>query len=65
MKKKHSQEEIQKYMRGRIYCNSNDTNIFVKRKGVFSYTMNLGNKWSWVLMGLMLLIVLILLLIFN
>lgn len=50
MKRKYSQEEVQQCMSGRIYANPDDLNIFVKRKVPYSWTMNLGNKWSWVIM---------------
>lgn len=50
-KRKYSQEEIEQKMSGRIYANPDDLNIFVRRKGFCSWTMNLGNIWSRVLMG--------------
>lgn len=52
MKRKYSQEEVNQIMSGRIYINADDLNIFVKRKVAWSWTMNLGNKWSWVIMGI-------------
>ena len=57
MKRKYSKVEIEKYMIGRIYINRYDLNIFVRRKGVYSWTMNLGNKWSWIIMCAELLII--------
>ena len=51
MKRKHSQEEVYLHMHGRIYYNPEDSNIFVKRRGLCSWTMNFGNKWSWVITG--------------
>ncbi len=57
MKRKYSDEEVKKHMLGRIYCNNDDRNIFVKRKGLFSWTMNLGNAWSWVITGTLALII--------
>ena len=51
MKRKYTQEEVWQHMNGRIYINSDDLNIFVKRKFGYSWTMNLGNKWSWVIMA--------------
>lgn len=51
MKRKYTQEEVWQHMSGRIYINSNDTNIFVRRKGIGSWTMNLGNWLSWVIMA--------------
>ncbi|WP_053985060.1 hypothetical protein [Niameybacter massiliensis] len=61
MKRKYSQEEVQKCMSGRIYINRDDLNIFVRRKGVYSWTMNLGNKWSWIIMCTELLVIAIIL----
>ncbi len=63
MKRKYTQEEVEAHMMGRIYINPDDLNIFVRRRGVYSYTMNLGNKWSWVIM-LIELIAIVLLLIY-
>ena len=63
MKRKYSQEEVNQTMSGRIYINADDLNIFVKRKTGYSWTMNLGNKWSWVIMGIEILIVALILLI--
>lgn len=56
MKRKYSQEEVQQRMMGRIYCNKDDLNIFVRKKGLYAYTMNLGNVWSWVITGVLALI---------
>ena len=63
MKRKYSQEEVDQTMSGRIYINADDLNIFVKRKTGYAWTMNLGNKWSWVIMGIEILIVALILLI--
>lgn len=63
MKRKYSQEEAAKHMSGRIYINTDDLNIFVRRKGIGSWTMNLGNKWSWVIMGAELLLIVVAILI--
>lgn len=63
MKRKYSQEEVNQHMSGRIYINTDDLNIFVKRKGICSWTMNLGNKWSWIIMGAELLFIALILLI--
>ncbi len=49
MKRKFKKEEIEHLNIGRIYYNPNDLNIFVKRKGLFSWTMNLANKWTWLI----------------
>lgn len=58
MKRKYTPEEVNKLMHGRIYANTNDLNIFVKRKnGLCSWTMNLGNKWSWFIILLELIVI--------
>ena len=50
--RKYSQEEIDRLMRGKWYFNPDDSNIIVRRtNGWYSYVLNLGNKWAWVLMG--------------
>lgn len=63
MKRKYSQEEVEQRMSGRIYINRDDLNIFVRRKGLYSWTMNLGNKWSWIIAGLIAVIINIILLV--
>lgn len=64
MKRRYSQEEVEECMSGRIYAKKDDLNIFVRRKVPYSWTMNLGNKWSWIIMGgELLLIILIVLLV--
>ena len=63
MKRKYSQEEINQHMFGRMYINADDLNIFVKRKVGCSWTMNLGNKWSWIIMGIEILFTVLILLI--
>lgn len=57
MKRKYSQEEVQQRMMGRIYCNKDDLNIFVRKKGLYAWTMNLCNVWSWVITGVLALII--------
>lgn len=58
MKRKYNTEEVNKLMHGRIYVNTNDLNIFVRRKnGLGSWTMNLGNKRSWFIILLELIII--------
>ncbi|MGL4736267.1 MAG: hypothetical protein ACRCW2_02320 [Cellulosilyticaceae bacterium] len=65
MKRKYSQEEVEKCMSGRLYINRDDLNIFVRRKGVYAWTMNLGNRWSWIIMcGEVLVIVMLLAFVF-
>ena len=58
MKRKYTQEEVDRLMIGRFYCNSDDLNIFVRRKtGLYSWTMNMGNPWSWVITAAMLAVI--------
>ena len=49
------------WITGRIYFNKEDKRIIIKRSqsGV-GYTMNLGNKWTWVFNILVILIAVIL-----
>ena len=53
MKRKYTREEVLARMIGNnLYFNPNDTNIFVrKRYGIGAFTMNMGNPWSWVITG--------------
>ena len=53
------------WITGRIYFNKEDKRIIVKRpQSGFGYTMNLGNKWTWVFNILVILIVVILVCVF-
>lgn len=61
MKRKYSPEEVEARMSGRLYINTDDLNIFVKRKGFHAWAMNLGNPYSWVIMGAELLFIAIIL----
>lgn len=38
-------------MRGRIYCNPDNKNLFVRRRTPGAWTMNLGNPWAWSVAG--------------
>ncbi|GAB2045211.1 hypothetical protein AGATL06_17080 [Agathobaculum sp. TL06] len=38
-------------MRGRIYCNPYDKNLFVRRRMPGAWTVNLGNPWAWCAVG--------------
>lgn len=53
MKRKYTREEVLERMIGNsIYFNPDDTNIFVrKRYGIGAWTMNMGNPWSWTIVG--------------
>ena len=49
------------WITGRIYFNKEDKRIIIKRpQSGFGYTMNLGNKWTWVFNILFILIAVIL-----
>ena len=53
------------WITGRIYFSKEDKRIIVKRpQSGFGYTMNLGNKWTWVFHILVILIVVILIFVF-
>ena len=36
------------WLTGRLYFNREDKRVIIKRPGGFGYTMNLGNKWTWI-----------------
>ena len=37
------------WLTGRLYCNREDKRVIIKRpRSGFGYTMNLGNKWTWI-----------------
>lgn len=37
------------WLTGRLYFNREDKRVIIKRpQSGFGYTMNLGNKWTWV-----------------
>lgn len=51
MKRKYSQEEVNKLMKGKLYFNRNDTNIFVRLpRALYGWTLNFGNKLAWLVM---------------
>lgn len=43
---------------GMIYYNPNDAVLFVQRRDSLGFTLNFGNRWSWVLSGFLLLLLL-------
>lgn len=47
IKRKYTQQEVEERVRGRIYCNPHDSNLFVRRRTPGSWTMNMGNPWAW------------------
>ena len=47
IRRKYTQQEVEQRMRGRIYCNPHDSNLFVRRRTPGSWTMNMGNPWAW------------------
>lgn len=37
------------WLTGRLYFNREDKRVIIKRPGSgFGYTMNFGNKWTWI-----------------
>lgn len=37
------------WLTGRLYFNREDESVIIKRpRSGFGYTMNLGNKWTWI-----------------
>ncbi|MBQ4264655.1 MAG: hypothetical protein IJB85_04005 [Clostridia bacterium] len=60
MKRRYTQEEVERRMIWNLYTNPDDLNIFVRKRGRrCAWTMNMGNKWAWVFIGAVLLIVLL------
>lgn len=51
IKRKYTQQEVERQMRGRFYCNSDDKNLFVRRSAWGAWTMNMGNPWAWCAVG--------------
>lgn len=53
MKRKYTRQEVLDRMIGTsLYFNPDDANIFVrKRWGICAWTMNMGNPWSWAIVG--------------
>jgi uncharacterized membrane protein len=43
---------------GMLYYNPNDAVLFVQRRDSVGFTLNFGNRWSWVLSGFLLLVIL-------
>lgn len=43
---------------GILYYNPNDAALFVQRRDGMGFTVNFGNRWSWVLYGSLLLVIL-------
>ncbi len=53
------------WLTGRIYFNQQDKRVIIKRPQTeFSYTMNLGNKWTWIFSIIFVMIIVILVSIF-
>jgi len=52
MKRRYTQEEVERLMTWNIYVNPDDLNVFVRKRGRrYAWTMNFGNKWAWVFIG--------------
>lgn len=46
------------WITGRLYFNRKDKRVIIKRpQSGFGYTMNLGNKWTWVISILFVMVV--------
>ncbi len=49
------------WLTGRIYFNRKDKRILIRRpQSGFGYTMNLGNKWTWIIHIIFVIIIVIL-----
>lgn len=49
------------WLNGRLYFNRNDKRVLSKRpRSGFGYTMNLGNKWTWIFHIIFVIIIVIL-----
>ena len=49
------------WLTGRLYFNREDKRVSIKRpQSGFSYTMNLGNKWTWIFNIIFVIIIVIL-----
>ena len=49
------------WLTGRLYFNREDKRVIIKRpQSVFGYTMNLGNKWTWIFNIIFVIIIVIL-----
>ena len=41
------------WLTGRLYFNKEDKRVLIRRpRSGFGYTMNLGNKWTWIFSGI-------------
>ena len=48
------------WLMGRLYFNKKDKRVIIKRpRSGFGYTMNLGNKWTWIFNVVVVIIVVI------
>ncbi|MCM1236380.1 MAG: hypothetical protein NC489_40385 [Ruminococcus flavefaciens] len=49
------------WLTGRLYCSREDKRVIIKRpRSGFGYTMNLGNKWTWIFSMMVVMIIVIL-----
>lgn len=49
------------WLTGRLYFNREDKRVMIKRpRSGFGYTINLGNKWTWILNAIVVIVVVIL-----
>ncbi len=50
------------WLTGRLYFNREDKRVIIKRpRSGFGYTMNLGNKWTWIFNIIFVIIILVIL----
>ena len=56
-----SSNQADGWLTGRLYFNREDKRIIIKRpRSGFGYTMNLGNKWTWIFNIIVVIIIVIL-----
>lgn len=49
------------WLTGRLYFNRENKRVIIKRpRSGFGYTMNLGNKWTWIFNAIVVIIVVVL-----
>ena len=54
------------WLTGRLYFNRKDKRVIIKRpQSEFSYTMNLGNKWTWIFNFIFVIIIVVLVSVFK
>ena len=52
------------WLTGRLYFNREDKRVIIKRtRSGFGYTMNLGNKWTWIFNIIFVIVIIIVILV--